>query len=271
MRISENLEITLSGLTWTEAILSVTPDNTEVQLAPGFANAPKDWKAQSEAMGLDPNQVILSAVHSLAYRHVKFVDGESKYFLKDTTEYLDTTYMPRGWHIITKSNIQEATWSSGDSVVTIRQSESDSELFDVIGKFPIEADGCCYGAYYETMMQPVHQADALREFETLATERKDEFYASMIKIIDATDIVTIPGFQDWDMPADPTPFKVIAEQFGMHAAEQEIIIYGQPVMALVFVAPSDEQWRDELDELVSEYPGVELEYEPLFWGVCRVA
>lgn len=283
MEIFEHSEVTLSGLTWTEAVLSITPDNTEVQLAPGFANAPEDWRAKIEAMGLDPNQIILSATHShVAYRHVKFVEGESRYFLKDATD-TSQSYIPHGWHIITETNLLLATWASGGSSITMRRNEDDSELFDVVGKFPIEDDGLVYeGFYYETMMRPVHQANAIERFETLATERKDMFNALMIRIIDETEIAALPGFQDWDNPIgskkpssiDIAPFRAIAEQLKVCVVEgQEILICGEPVKALAFAGSGgwDKWFWERRDDLVSKYPGVEFpEYEPLFWGVCRI-
>jgi hypothetical protein len=275
MEIFEHSEITLSNLTWTEAVLSITPDNTETQLAPGFANTPEDWKTQIEAMGLDPNQIILSATHShVAYRHVKFVEGESRYFLKDATD-TSQSYIPRGWHIITETNLLLATWASGGSSITIQRNEDDSELFDVVGKFPIESDGHRYeGFYYETMMQPVYQANAVQRFETLAAERKDMFDTLMMKIIDETGIAALPGFQDWEGPVDPASFREVAGQFEVYTEEQEITIDEKPVKALVFVGASgwDEWYRYQRDELVSKYPGVEFpEYESLVWGVCQVA
>lgn len=283
MEIFEYSQITLSGLTWEEAMLSVTPDdiaNTEIQLAPGFAYTPEDWKTKVQAMGLDPKQIILSATHShVAYRHVEFVDNEPTFFLEDPTNYLgmigvsqDDT--PRGWHIITKTNLRKATWGSGCSQITIQQHEADSELFDVIGKFPIE-DGHRYeGAYYETLMRPVNQANAVERFEVLATEREGMFYCLMMGIVEKSEIASLPGFQDWEGPVDPEPFKEIASRFDVYVEEQELTIDERPVKALVFVGASgwDEWYRYQRDELVSENPHVEfLEYEPLVFGVCQIS
>lgn len=272
MELVENSQVILSGATWKQAILAVSSD--DYFLVPGFSRTPETWKELVSDMGLVPEEVIFSATHSLAGRHVEFMEEKETYFLQDPdfVQDPDIETCEAGWHVLTKSNLKIATWESDSSSITIER--RDDGLFDIIGLFPIE-DGSRYeGYYYQTMMRPIEQAKKLSEFEELCNQRYEVFVLKVSELVDNSEVVSLPGFQDWSGPVDPEPFETIAGRFEMYAEELEITIDEFIVKALVFVGASDwdEWYHYRRDELVAENPGVEFpDFEPLFWGVCQIA
>lgn len=212
MQITETSQIVITGATWKQVVLAVTePDGVAEDggqvfpghLAPGFANAPRNWRELArQAMdqaGVEDlaQQVILSASDP------GFGAQRSFQLAEDSVEPQVEDWSGGHWSVLMESTLDWAEWVSGSSGSTITVEREDDGSWTITGTFPM-ADGARYeGTYFDAIMAAAADVRREQEADQIRTELK-AIAEELVVPIWRSAYDAVDTFQAW-MGEDITP------------------------------------------------------------------